>query len=44
MYAGFDKVETARELAELGVRAGCEFDKNSRGPIHAHTVKLKVKG
>ena len=42
MYAGFDKAKTARELAELGVRAGCEFDKNSSGPIHAHTIKLNV--
>jgi hypothetical protein len=26
------------------VSAGCEFDKNSSGPIRAHTIKLKVKG
>ena len=44
MYAAFDKAKTARELAEVGVRAGCEFDKNSSGPINAHTIKLKVKG
>jgi len=43
MYAGFDKMKTAREIADLGVRAGCEFDKNSSGPIHAHTIKLKSK-
>ena len=43
MYAGFDKVKTARDLAELGVRAGCEFDKNSQVPIHVHTIKLKTK-
>jgi ATP-dependent HslUV protease, peptidase subunit HslV len=42
MYAAYDKVKSARELAELGVRAGCEFDKNSSGPINAHTIKLKV--
>ena len=41
MYAGYDKAKTAREVAELGVRAGCEFDKNSSGPVHAHTIKLK---
>ncbi|HJV95246.1 MAG TPA: MFS transporter [Albitalea sp.] len=41
IYAAFDKVKSARELAELGVRAGCEFDKNSGGPIRAHTIKLK---
>jgi ATP-dependent protease HslVU (ClpYQ) peptidase subunit len=43
MYAGFDKARNAREVAELGVRAGCEFDKNSSGPIHVHTIKLKAK-
>lgn len=41
MYAGFDKARSAREVAELGVRAGCEFDKNSSAPIHVHTIKLK---
>ena len=41
MYAGFDKARSAREVAELGVRAGCEFDKNSSTPIHVHTIKLK---
>ena len=44
MYAAYDKAKSARELAELGVRAGCEFDKNSSGPINAHTIKLKTKG
>ena len=44
MYAAFDKAKTARELAELGVRAGCEFDKNSSGPVNVHTIKLKAKG
>jgi ATP-dependent HslUV protease subunit HslV len=43
MYAGFDKAKSARELAELGVRAGCEFDKNSSAPIHVHTIKLKTE-
>jgi ATP-dependent HslUV protease, peptidase subunit HslV len=43
MYAGYDKAKTAREVAELGVRAGCEFDKNSSAPFHAHTIKLKPK-
>jgi ATP-dependent protease HslVU (ClpYQ) peptidase subunit len=41
MYAGFDKLKTSREIAELGIRAGSEFDKNSSGPIRAHTIKLK---
>ena len=42
MYASYDKAKSALELAELGVRAGCEFDKNSSGPINSHTIKLKV--
>jgi ATP-dependent protease HslVU (ClpYQ) peptidase subunit len=41
MYAAWDKARSARELAELGVRAGCEFDKNSAGPVRTHTIKLK---
>lgn len=41
MYGHFDKARNARELAELGVRAGCEFDKNSSGPVRSHTIKLK---
>lgn len=43
MHASFDRTKTAQELAELGVRAGCEFDKNSAGPVRAYTVKLNLK-
>ena len=41
MFAAYEAMKTPREIAELGVRAGCEFDKNSAGPIKAHTLKLK---
>ena len=41
MYTSYDKAKTAKEVAEIGVRAGCEFDKNSSGPIRVYTVKLK---
>jgi ATP-dependent protease HslVU (ClpYQ) peptidase subunit len=41
MYASYDKAKTAKELAEIGVRAGCEFDKNSSGPVRVHMIKLK---
>ena len=44
MYAAYDRAKSAREVAELGVRAGCEFDKNSSGPVRAHTIKLNKKG
>ena len=41
MYAAYDKLKTAKDVAELGVRAGCEFDKNSAGPLKSHALKLK---
>ena len=41
IFAAWERVKSARELAELGVRAGCEFDKNSDGPVRAHTIKLR---
>jgi len=40
MYTAYDRAKTARELAETGVRAGCEFDKNSAGPVRVYTLKL----
>ena len=42
MYAVWDKAKTAREVATIGIHAGCEFDKNSGGPIELFTVKLKT--
>ncbi len=41
MYAAYDGARTAREVADIGVRAGCEFDKSSGGPVKAQTIKLK---
>lgn len=41
MYARWDKARNAREVVECGLRAGCEFDKNSAGPVKVHTLKLK---
>lgn len=43
MYTAFGRAKTARELAEIGVKAGCEFDKNSDGPVKVQTIKLKGK-
>ena len=43
MHASWGHAKTARELASIGVNAGCEFDKNSAGPIEVFTVKLKKK-
>jgi ATP-dependent protease HslVU (ClpYQ) peptidase subunit len=44
MFAVWDGRRSAREVAEFGVRAGCEFDKNSDGPVKVHTIKTKGKG
>ena len=42
MHAVWDKVKTAREIAVAGAAAGCEFDKNSAGPVDVFTLKLKA--
>ena len=41
MHGCTGHAKTARELALVGVQAGCEFDKNSAGPVEVFTVKLK---
>ena len=41
MHAVWDKTKTARDIATIGMTAGCEFDKNSGGPIEVFTLKLK---
>ncbi len=43
MYAGFDKAGSARALAELGVKAGCEFDKNSGTPVRVKSMTIKSR-
>jgi ATP-dependent protease HslVU (ClpYQ) peptidase subunit len=40
MYAAFDRLKTAKDIAETGVRAGSEFDTNSAEPLRGHTLKL----
>ena len=42
MHACWDKAKTAREVAVAGLNAGCEFDKNSGGPMDLFTLKLKA--
>jgi ATP-dependent HslUV protease subunit HslV len=42
MHAAYEKARSAREIAEAGVAAACEFDRNSAGPIDVLTLKLKV--
>jgi ATP-dependent protease HslVU (ClpYQ) peptidase subunit len=42
MFAVYqDENKTAEEIAEIGVRAGTEFDDGSAAPIHSHTVTLE---
>ena len=42
MHAAWGKSKTAKEVAMAGINAGCEFDKNSGGPIDIYSVKLKA--
>jgi ATP-dependent protease HslVU (ClpYQ) peptidase subunit len=40
MYAQYDKLDSAEEIARVGVEAGCEFDTNSALPLTSYTIKL----
>ncbi|SEA53062.1 MFS transporter [Variovorax sp. YR216] len=42
MHAAYDKARSARDVAEAGVAAACEFDRNSAGPVDVLSLKLKV--
>ena len=42
MHAVWGTAKTAKEVALAGMHAGCEFDKNSGGPIDVYSVKLKA--
>ncbi len=42
MYAVYDYDLAASEIAEIGVRAGIEFDGNSAEPIQSYDVRLKT--
>jgi len=41
MHAIYHKAKTAREIAQAGIQAGCEFDKNSGGSMNLYTIKMK---
>jgi ATP-dependent protease HslVU (ClpYQ) peptidase subunit len=41
MHAVWNQAKTAREVAQAGVAAGCEFDTSSAGPVRVQTFKLK---
>ena len=42
MYTTWPRAKSAREVADAGVRAGCEFDTSSAEPVRLHTLKLKT--
>ena len=41
MHAVYARARTAREIAEAGVLAGCEFDTNSAAPVRLTSIRLK---
>jgi len=41
MHALYAKARTAREVAEAGISAGCEFDRNSAAPTDIFTIKMR---
>jgi ATP-dependent protease HslVU (ClpYQ) peptidase subunit len=43
MHASWEGKRSARDIADIGVRAGCEFDKSSGLPVKLHTVKLSTQ-
>ena len=43
MHAVWDTAQTAHDVAMAGMNAGCEFDKNSAGPIDIFTLTLTLK-
>ena len=40
MYSRYDDLESAEEIARIGVTAGCEFDKHSSLPFTMYSVQL----
>jgi ATP-dependent HslUV protease subunit HslV len=41
MYAVYDGPMSAREIAEVGAKAGAEFDKSTSGPFRVISIKMK---
>jgi ATP-dependent protease HslVU (ClpYQ) peptidase subunit len=40
MHAIYDRLDSARQIAEAGVAAGIEFDKNSAGPLQIYSIAM----
>jgi ATP-dependent protease HslVU (ClpYQ) peptidase subunit len=41
MYAAYDRAESARDVATIGVKAGVEFDKSSAAPFQIYSLDMK---
>jgi ATP-dependent protease HslVU (ClpYQ) peptidase subunit len=41
MYAVYDKAESARKIAEVGVQAGAEFDKSTSAPFQLYSFPME---
>jgi ATP-dependent protease HslVU (ClpYQ) peptidase subunit len=41
MYAVYDKAESARKVAEVGVMAGAEFDKSTSAPFQLYSFPME---
>lgn len=41
MHAVYDQLKSARDIAEVGVKAGAEFDKSSDGPFRIFSFSMK---
>jgi ATP-dependent HslUV protease, peptidase subunit HslV len=44
MYSSYDRIASARRIAELGVRAGAEFDKSSALPARVFSIEQAAEG
>lgn len=42
MFAVYDRLDSAAEIARLGVEAGCEFDNASGAPVVVHTIACRA--
>ena len=40
MYAVYDQLDSAQAIADVGVRAGAEFDKSSSAPFQIHSFAM----
>jgi ATP-dependent protease HslVU (ClpYQ) peptidase subunit len=41
MYAVYERAESAQQIAEIGVKAGAEFDKSSAAPFQIYSFPMK---